>query len=162
CYGLCFALWWSGRLRQCLEVAEEGQGLTQGALGLGADQVGFSPSLGFSFYRAFVVSLTGRPRDGAVELDRVIELARASQQLVPIWVAHNFHVFRCSVTGEAAAALSHAREAMDYAERTANEHGRISAYYSLGFANALDGAWQDALVFLERALAIGRERRLQA
>src|SRR5262249_14676478 len=90
----------------------------------------------------------------------VIELAQASQQLVPLWVAHNFHVFRCSVTGDAAPALAHAREAVDHAARTATESGRIASYYGLGLANLLNRAWQDAREVLGKAIAIGRERQL--
>ena len=147
-YGLCFAYWLAGRLRQCLAVAQQGLELAQGDLGLGADQVGFSPSLGFSIFQAAVLSLTGRPRDSAVELDRVIALARASQQLVLVWIGHNYHVLCSKVTGEAATALTHAREALDYAERTGSHHGRISSYRSLGLANVLNGAWRDALEVL--------------
>jgi hypothetical protein len=66
--------------------------------------------------------------EGAVELDRVIELARKSQQVVLMWVAHNFHVFRCWVTGDAVAALTHAQEAVDDVESTASRHGLISTY----------------------------------
>jgi class 3 adenylate cyclase/tetratricopeptide (TPR) repeat protein len=159
-YSLGFAHWLAGRLRECLAVAEQGLALAQGDLGLGADQVGFSPSLGLSLFQGFVLSLTGLPRDGAVELDRVIALARASQQLALVWIGHNYHVLRCEVTGEAAPALAHAREALDYAERTGSQHGRIASYRNLGLANVLNGAWRDALEVLERALAIGRERRL--
>jgi tetratricopeptide (TPR) repeat protein len=50
---------------------------------------------------------------------------------------------------------------VDRAERTStNEIGRVASYFSLGLANVLSGAWYDALEILERALAIGRERRL--
>ena len=49
---------------------------------------------------------------------------------------------------------------MDYAERTGSQIGRIFAYFNLGLANALNGAWHDALEVLGTALAIGRERRL--
>ena len=49
---------------------------------------------------------------------------------------------------------------MDYAERTGSQIGRIVAYFSLGIANVLSGAWHGALEVLETALTIGRERRL--
>ena len=52
------------------------------------------------------------------ELDRVIELARASEQLMPLSLSHAYHVLRCEVTGEIAPALTHGREAVAYAERT--------------------------------------------
>jgi tetratricopeptide (TPR) repeat protein len=90
----------------------------------------------------------------------VVELARTSQQLTPLYVAHAFHVLRCEVTGEAAPALSHGREAVDYAERTGAQIARIFAYLTLGIANVLNGAWQEALEVLGTALTIGRERRL--
>jgi hypothetical protein len=102
----------------------------------------------------------GRPREGAAELDRVIELARTSQQLTLLSASHGSHVLRCEVTGEAAPALAHGREAVEYAERTGNHAVRIFAYFSLGLANVLNRAWHDALDVLGTALTIGRERRL--
>jgi hypothetical protein len=47
---------------------------------------------------------------------------------------------------------------MDCGERTGT--ARIFAYLCLGLANALNGAWHDALEVLGTALTIGRERRL--
>jgi class 3 adenylate cyclase len=158
-YGLCLAYWLAGRIRDCLAVAERGQELANGNLDLGADR-GLSPSLGFSAYQGSALSLTGRPREGAVELDRVIKLSRESRQRVLVWVAHIFHVLRCEVTGEAPAALAHARAAVEEAECTGSAHARIAAYYSLGTANVLNCAWRGAVEALEQALALGKERRL--
>jgi tetratricopeptide (TPR) repeat protein len=119
-----------------------------------------SPSLGLSCWHGAVLSFAGRPRDGATELDRVIDLARSSQQLILLHLSHALHVFRCEVTGEAATALAHVREAADYAERTGSQNGRIFAYFSLGIANVLNRAWHDALEVLHQELTIGQERRL--
>src|SRR5262249_22619907 len=140
--------------------AEEGLRLADGDLDLGADRIGLSPSLGLSCLHGGALSLTGRPREGGAELDRVIELARTSQQLLPLLRSHAYHVFRCEVMGEAAPALAHGLEAVNYAERTGNQAGRIYAYFTLGLANVLNGAWHDALEVLGTALTIGRERRL--
>jgi class 3 adenylate cyclase len=158
--GLSGAYIWAGRLRECLAVAEQGLGLARGALGLGADRLGFSPSLGLSYWHGGALSLTGHPREGGTELDRVIELARTCEQLTPLSVSHGCHVLRCEVTGEAASALAHSREALDCAERAGNQNARIFAYFGLGLANVLNRAWHDALEVLGTALAIGRERRL--
>jgi hypothetical protein len=159
-FGLASVYLWAGRLRECLATTEEGLRLAQGDLDLGADRLGFSPSLGLSYSHGVAVSLTGHPGDGAAELDRVIELARTSQQLTPLSVSHSHHVRRCEVTGEAAPALAHGREAVDYAERAGNQAARIFAYLSLGIANVLNGARHEALEVLGTALTIGRERRL--
>jgi hypothetical protein len=152
----------AGRLGECLAVADQGLGLARGNLELGTDRLGFSPSLGLSCFHGVALSLRGHPRDGGAELDRVIELARTSQQLHLLWFSHALQVLRCGVTGEAAPALAHGREAVDYAERTGNQNGRIFAYLCLGLANVLNSAWHDALEVLETALTIGRERRLSA
>ena len=159
-YALSNAYFWGGRLRECLAVVGRGLEVAGGDLGLGTDRIGFSPSLGLSCWHGATLSLTGRPRQGGAELDRVIELARTSQQLHPLWLSHALHVFRCEVTGEAAPALAHGREAVDCVERTGNQSGRSLVYLGLGLANVLDRAWKDALEALEAALAIGRGRRL--
>jgi class 3 adenylate cyclase/tetratricopeptide (TPR) repeat protein len=159
-YGFSFANCSAGRLRECLEVAEQGRGLAQGDLRLGADQVGFSPSLGFLFMRGAAFTLTGRPGDAAAELDRMIELTRASQQVYVLCIAHVYHVVRCEVTGEAASGLTHAREAVGYADQLASPYARIMGSFSLGVAHLLNCAWHTALETFEEALAIGRERRL--
>jgi class 3 adenylate cyclase/tetratricopeptide (TPR) repeat protein len=160
-FGPSVAYFYCGRLRESLVVAEEGLRLAQGDLSLGADRMAFSPSFGFSWCRGVALSLMGRPREGAAEFDQLIKLARTSQQLTPLSIAHAFHVFRCEITGEAAPALAHGREGVDYAERTGSEAGRLTAYLNLGRANILNRAWHDAIEVLEEALAIGKERRLQ-
>jgi tetratricopeptide (TPR) repeat protein len=159
-FGLTAAYFQTGQLREFLAALEEGLRLAEGDLALGADRIGFSPSLGLSAFHGVGLSLTGRPRDGGATLDRVIERAGTSQQLMPLYVAHSFHVVRCEVMGETAPALAHGREAVNYAERMGSEFSRIFAYSSLGLANVLNGAWHEALQSLEQALAIGRERRL--
>jgi tetratricopeptide (TPR) repeat protein len=148
------------RFRECVAVAEQGLDFAHGDIDLGTDRLGFSPSLGLSSFRSAALSLTGLLRDGAAELDRVIERARTSQQLMPLYISHGFHVIRCEVTGEAAPALVHGREAVNYAERMGSQFSRLFAYVSLGIANVLNGAWHAALEALETALTIGRERRL--
>jgi tetratricopeptide (TPR) repeat protein len=159
-HGLSVAYYFAGRLRDCLATTEEGLRLAEGDLVLGADRIGVSPSLGLSHWHGGALIRTGRPREGGAELDRVIELARMPQQLAPLSVAHAVHVMRCEVTGEAAPALAHGRQAVDYAERIGNRAARITAYLYLGLANALNGAWHDALEVLGTALTISRERQL--
>jgi hypothetical protein len=125
-FGLSSANWNAGRLRECLANTEEGLRLARGDLGLGADRRGFSPTLGLSYLHGGALNLTGHPREGATELDRVIELARTCEQLAPLSVAHGWQVLGCEVTGEAAVALAHGREAVDYAERSGNQNAGSS------------------------------------
>jgi class 3 adenylate cyclase len=157
----CSAYFSAGRLRDCLAMAEEGLRLAKGDLAVGADRIGASPSLAFASWHGIALSLMGDPREGAVELDRVIDLARTSQQLAPLFSSHALCVYRCEVTGEAASALAHGRESLEYAERAGSQLMTILAHLVLGIAAVLNHAWHDALVALDEALAIGRERRLE-
>jgi adenylate cyclase len=159
-WGLVNAYFQTGQMGELNTNVEEGLRLAQGDLHLGADRIGFSPSLGLSSFRGLMLSLMGRLREGATELDRVIEVARASQQLMVLYTSHAFHVSRCEITGETAAALVHGREAVSVAERMENPFSRVYAYFNLGLAHVLNGTWDDALAALEQALAIGRDRRL--
>jgi adenylate cyclase len=159
-YGLCIALHQAVRLPECLAVAERGLELAQGNLELGRDRLGFSPSLGLSIFHGGVLSFMGYPGMGGTELDKVIDVARTSQRLGPLWFSRAFHVLRCEVTGEAAPALTHAREALEDAERAGMQVGQVVCYFALGVAHVLNRAWRDALDVLEQALGIGRERRL--
>src|SRR5262249_33598558 len=142
-YGLSNVHWLAGQLRECLAVAEQGLQLARGELDLGSDRIGFSPVLGLSSLRGVAMSQMGRPREGGAELDRVIELARTSKQLHTHWFSHCLHVIRCEVTGEIPPALVHGREAVDHAERTGGQLARITAYFHLGLANVLNGAWRE-------------------
>ncbi len=159
-YGPCYVHFWGGRLRECFATTEEGLRLAQGDLDVGADRVGVSPGLLLVCWQGSAMSLMGHPREGKAALDRVIELARTSRQLLPLLNSHTHHVLRCEVTGEGAPALSHAREGVDCAEQMGNQAARVFAYLCLGIADALNGAWRDALESLEQARAIGTERRL--
>jgi tetratricopeptide (TPR) repeat protein len=105
--------------------------------------------------------LTAHPREGAAELDRVIELARSSQQLLPLCMSNAFQVLRCEIMGEAARALAHGRESVDYAERIGSNTARLFGYFTLGRAHVANRGWRDALDALAQARAIGNERRLQ-
>jgi adenylate cyclase len=159
-YALSNTYFHAGDLREALALARQGLGSPSVDLGFGGDRYGISPSTGFGWVLGAALSRTGYPREGATELDRVIKLTRASQNLALLCVAHGCHVSRCEITGEIVSALEHAREAVNYAERTRNQIARIFAYMSLGIANILNRAWHDALEALETALAVGRERRL--
>jgi class 3 adenylate cyclase/tetratricopeptide (TPR) repeat protein len=159
-YGLGQVYLAAAKLSECLRVAEQGLNLSQSALQLGADRLGFTPSLGFSFTKGSVLSLIGHLREASAELDLANERARESHDLAPLLASHFCHVLRCELTGEAASALAHARQALEHAESMGSYLARIMAYRSLGIANVLNREWQGALNVLEQVLTIGRKRRL--
>ena len=132
-YGLCYCLLDAGRLRECLAVAEEGLRARSGRSRprRRSNRVQPEPRL-LVFARRCPepdgASSRGRSRARPGDRARATRLSSCT----PLFFSHAFHVFRCEVTGEAAPALAHGREAVDYAERTGSQIGRIFAYLASG------------------------------
>jgi class 3 adenylate cyclase len=158
-YGVALLSWISGLLRECMAAVDEGLKLPQVDAGAGVSLIGRSPDLLFSATRGFALSLSGHISEGGNELDRVIE--RGQKELTPLWVAHFYHVFRCYISGESAAALDHGRRALDYGERTGSPNARICGLTAWALANVLNSEWQLALDASAEALSISGERRLR-
>src|SRR5439155_1422030 len=61
--------------------------------------------------------------------------------------------------GEPEAALGHARQALEIAERIGSSFSRALAWLWLGVAERMRGEWRRAIEAIERSLAIVREGR---
>ena len=70
-----------------------------------------------------------------------------------------FSAWRAVFTGESDAALSHAQQALEIAERTGSSFSRAWAWLHLGRAEHMGGEWRQAIQALERSQAIARESR---
>jgi adenylate cyclase len=63
------------------------------------------------------------------------------------------------VQGEPEAALVHAQQSLEIAERTGSSFSRAWAWFYLGLAEQMRGEWRRAIEALERSQAIARESR---
>jgi class 3 adenylate cyclase/tetratricopeptide (TPR) repeat protein len=149
----------AGRLRESLVRLEEVIELCQRDPHAGADLLGYSPHLYLLGIRGSFLIEMGRYSEAERELDRALALARERHAPLPEMLAQGMRVELCSAIGEAHGAQAHAQEAVNLAEKMANQAGRTFAYHRLGLAFALEGEWAPALNALGQSLAIAREHR---
>jgi tetratricopeptide (TPR) repeat protein len=147
----------AGRLSESLVRAEEAIELCQRDPDAGADLVGYSPALFLLGVRGSFFTAMGRYSEAQRDLDRALALARERHELLPEMLAQGMRVELCHAVGEAHGAVARAQEALNLAEKMANQAGRTFSYHRLGIAYALEGEWTHALDALGQALAIARE-----
>jgi tetratricopeptide (TPR) repeat protein len=110
-------------------------------------------------HRAWIEILMGRLEAAAQSLrtceagTRGPEYAEVQSWTECVWVVHRLWV------GDGPSALSHARRALDAAEKFGSNLSRVWAYEQLGVALGLAGDWDAAVHQLELALATVRETR---
>ena len=73
--------------------------------------------------------------------------------------SHMWAAWLAYFTGEPEAALAHAQQALEIAERIGDSFSRAWAWFWLGLAERMRGEWRRAIEAIERSLAIARERR---
>jgi class 3 adenylate cyclase/tetratricopeptide (TPR) repeat protein len=159
--------------RQWSSIARAASGDCTGALGcfdemlslgredprLGVEFLGYSPYGWALAGRAMALAFLGRLREAETDGDRALELGRDRGEV------HVVHMARISLarlrlqTGEHDAMLSHARDAVDIAERVASQSLRAQAYAALGVAHVARGEWGEGAAALELALRIAHEHR---
>jgi len=87
-----------------------------------------------------------------------MRIARDRGDLEPLGWLHAFFLDLAWFAGDAAAAHSHARHAVEIAEKIGLPGSVASARASLGTAHLMNRDWPAAIQALERALTIERER----
>jgi adenylate cyclase len=150
---------YAGRLSETLLATEETLARTRDDPALGADIWGFSPHIFALCWRGQAATTMGRHDEAEADLDRAVELARQQGNAEVLGWAHSMYVRLARNTGRPGAALSHARHAVEIAERIGSPLSRVAAYGSLGHAHILTEEWGEAAGVLDRALEIVREMR---
>jgi tetratricopeptide (TPR) repeat protein len=97
------------------------------------------------------------------EARRLIEqgrkLAREQGDTETVGFSHMYSTWLAYFQGEPEAAIGHARQTLEIAERTGSSFSRAQAWFFLGWAERMRGEWRRATEGLERSLAIARESR---
>ncbi len=106
-----------------------------------------------------LLGVMGRLADATRDLDRALELASERGELDTAGFAHSIYSQTSHYAGDATAALRHARQALETAEKMGSAAGTVVALAALGAAHLLTDEWNEAAAALEQALATARERR---
>jgi class 3 adenylate cyclase/tetratricopeptide (TPR) repeat protein len=151
-FGLGLALVTAVRLAEGLRCTEEIFDITGRDPTVGARLTGASPYLLFLAMGGVALAWAGRIGDAERGAARAIELAREHRHLLARGIAHACRVYVCEISGDAASARAHGREAAEISERFANEPGRTLASAGLGLAHVLEERWAEALDAVYRRL----------
>jgi tetratricopeptide (TPR) repeat protein len=146
----------SGHPRHALAHIERGLELAAGDLDLGVGSLGYSPSLNLLSLQGWSYAQMGRLSEATPALERCVRKARERDEWFPLSFGHCMYVALCEFSGDAPAALAHAREASTWAEKTGNAPLRALAHTNLGNALALNERWEEARSAYEHALPLRR------
>jgi tetratricopeptide (TPR) repeat protein len=158
-HGLLRASLWAGRPQRGLNVAEEGLELSEAELERTLRPADIPPYGWFraylSHYEGLFLCLLGRPKEAEGWSHRAIALARETGDLPLLAYFHSDGaVAHYAMLGDVSAMLTHAREAVQIAERLEAPALIAATYRSLGVASLYSRAYGDALAAFERALAV--------
>ena len=149
----------TGDLREGLAVCERALTVADGDVAAGGGVlIGCPTALVTIFKGAFLHDL-GEPEAAARLLAEGREIAREQGDLETVGLSHSLAVRQVYFHDEPAAALDHARQALDIAERIGSTQSRARAWLSLGAAERLAGRWDAAIEALERSRALAEEHR---
>ena len=146
---------WAGHLREALAHTDDAlRRLERGMARGSAIPVGLSGEAFVRAMRGICLSVMGRAREGAADLERALQLADDSGSLEGRSVAHQFRAFAAVVTGDLRIGVPHAQAAVELAVRAGNPFLERLVQATLGAAYAYSGRTHDAIPILE-ALAGG-------
>jgi tetratricopeptide (TPR) repeat protein len=167
--GLKLACWsvqfvahgYAGRLREALQLREQALALVPQDPALGRDIYGFSPYILFvGSFAGAVLAWVGRYTEAAAGIGEAEKLARQVGDTENLGWVHASQLELAWMTGEQSqAALSHARQETEIAERIGSSFSRVVAYMDLGQARILTDEWSQAVPTLEQGLEIARQTR---
>jgi adenylate cyclase len=149
---------WTGRLREALLLSEKAIALGPQDLSLGRDLFGVSAYLSALMFRGSALVEMGRLEEAAFDLDRASQ--HPAEQPTPFIFSQTYHVVRAYRAGDAPAASTHARRALERAEEVAGPVFQVLARVALGIALLANREWSAAEAAEQRALALARERRV--
>jgi class 3 adenylate cyclase/tetratricopeptide (TPR) repeat protein len=92
-------------------------------------------------------------------LERGMKLARQQEDIEVVGWSHLWSTWLAYFQGEPEAALGHAQQALQIAERMGSPFSHAHSWSFVGLAERMRDEWKRAVEALERALAITRERR---
>lgn len=156
---LLAALTWAGRLSEALIVADEAIADAERDPLLGAGISVVSPYAACLTGRAALYTYLGRLADAERELERARAVARDQEDLEAEAWTHQYATMLAVYRGEPHAALEHARQPIEVAERFGGAWLRAGAHHWLCAAQLAGGRFELAIGAARHALALARAAR---
>jgi len=143
------SVFWTGRLRETLtHIDAARRRLARGQPKTTPIPVGLMGETFVTALHGLCLSMMGRPRDGAAELERVVQLADEEDSLEGRSIARQFRAIAALTAGELSVAAAHAQTAAELATRAANPFMQQMASSCLGYAYVYLGRLDEAVRLL--------------
>jgi tetratricopeptide (TPR) repeat protein len=110
-------------------------------------------------FKGGYLTTMGSLEEGRELSERGMKLCAEREDIETIGWGHMWMTWNTFFAGEPEAALSHARQALDIAERRGDSFSRTWSWTWLGGAELAQGHWTEAIAACERALELSRELR---
>jgi adenylate cyclase len=157
--GMTFLLLSAGRLQEGLDLADKAIGRAPEDPRLGAELAGFSPYIQSFNFRATILNYMGRYEESLQDLDRGLALAQEHGDVEVLGWMNGGYPFVALTSGNDVGALSHARQAIEIAEKSGSSMSRVASHWALGTAHLSQGERKEAKEAYEQVLVIARKNR---
>jgi tetratricopeptide (TPR) repeat protein len=144
----------AGSSDQALALTEEAIEILGGPAAARANPSPLNPYTRLLSYRGWALARSGRLAAAHTALEQALDAALESEEGVLASLIQTFFADLETWRGSPSAALAHARQSVEYAERLGAPLNLANAYPSLGWAYLGNGQPEEARAALEHALAI--------
>jgi class 3 adenylate cyclase/tetratricopeptide (TPR) repeat protein len=111
-------------------------------------------------FKGFLLTFLGELAEARQQIERGRKLAREHGDMETVGLTHQYSTWLAYFTGEPEAALGHAEQTLEIAERIAGPFSRVAAWFTLGLAEQMRCEWERAIEANERSVAIAQESRV--
>jgi tetratricopeptide (TPR) repeat protein len=152
-----YAHWTIGEHHESMAICDRALELADGDPTVGAGVVYGCPYAWCHGWKGLVLVELGELEEARRLIEQGRKIAREQGDTEVIGWSHNFSTWLAYLQGEPEAALGHAHQGLEIAERIGSSFSRAWAWLWLGLAERTRGEWQRAIDALERSAAITRE-----
>ena len=159
--GTAYALFCIGEYREGVAIFDRAIELADGDPTVGAGAVGAiaCPYANCHALKGWNLAHLGQLEDARRLIEQGRKLAREQGDIEVVSWSHMWSSWVAYLQGEPEAALAHAQQELEIAERIGGSWSRATTWFFVGWAERMRGEWQRAIEALEHSLAIARERR---
>jgi class 3 adenylate cyclase/tetratricopeptide (TPR) repeat protein len=150
---LASACVFAGRLAEGLDACDTACQQLPADPALGAEFTSFSPFLFILYLKTWILCRLGRVSEATAVSERLEPLARVHGDNEVLTWLQDVHIELDIIFANPAAALDHARCAVEAGEKSATPEARAAALRALGTARRLNKQWDEAVEALQEAVS---------
>ena len=154
-----YALYCTGEYRDGVSICDRAIELADGDPGVGAGITFGCPYAVAHGLKGFLLAELGEYEQARRLLEQGRNIAREQGDLEGLAFGHIWSSWVAGFAGEPDAALGHAQQALEIAERIGDPFSRALSWFCLGYAERIQGGWRRAIEAFERSVAVAKKGR---